>query len=148
MSWNLYKSKHLLWRPSPAFGKMSRLFERLSSPCCLVPAWASLSDHLHAQVHLPPWAGSYCLWSGSALYVEVWHPLRVSRDLSKEMFSIPFIPFLVRQDWIVFANQPCFANFHVYMGIYDSLSLRRNGIGVCLNLLRVSDWFCSHRTSF
>lgn len=54
-------------------------------------------------------------------------------------FFIPPTPFTVRQDWIVFANQSCFANFAVYMGIYDSLSLGRNGIEVCLNLLRISD---------
>lgn len=54
-------------------------------------------------------------------------------------FFIPSTPFTVRQDWIVFANKSCFANFSVYMEIYDSLSLVRNGIEVCLNLLRVSD---------
>lgn len=54
-------------------------------------------------------------------------------------FFIPPTPLTVRQDWIVFANQSCFANFAVYMGTYDSLSLERNGIEVCLNLLRVSD---------
>lgn len=40
---------------------------------------------------------------------------------------------------LFFANQSCFANFAVYIGIYNSLSLGRNGIEVCLNLLRVSD---------
>lgn len=57
----------------------------------------------------------------------------------RKCFFISPTPFMVRQDWIVFANQSCFANFPEYMGIYESLSLRRNGIGVCLNLLRVSN---------
>lgn len=71
--------------------------------------------------------------------MELWHLDSMSRDFREEMVFIPLTPFMVRQDWIVFANESCFANFPVYMGIYDSLSLRRNGIGVCLNLLRVSD---------
>lgn len=152
MRWKLqlYKSKHLLWRPSSAFAKMTRSSEIVSSLCCLVLTWAALSDHLHmhAQVGLSPWGCSDCLWSGSALCVESCHLDSMSRDFREEMFFIPPTPFMVRQDWIGFASQSCFANFPVYMGIYDSLSLRRNGIGVCLNLLRVSDWFCSHRTSF
>lgn len=92
--------------------------------------------------------GSYSFRSGSALCAEFWHLVSISRDFTEEMFFIPPTPFMGRQDWIVFANPSCFANFPVYMGIYDSLSPKRNSIGVCLNLLRFSDWFCSHRTSF
>lgn len=79
-----------------------------------------------------------CVWSSGTLPV----------CPGRKWYFIPRTLFTVRQDWIVFADQSCFANFAVYMGIYDSLSLGRNGIEVCLNLLRVSDWFCSHRTSF
>lgn len=69
--------------------------------------------------------------------MEFWHLAYMSRE--EIIFFSPSTPFTVRQDWIVFANQSCFANFAVYMEIYDSLSLGRNGIEVCLNLLRVSD---------
>lgn len=150
MRWNLqpYKCKHLLWRPSLAFGKMTRSFEAVSSLRYLVPTWATFSDHLyrHAQICFFHWGGSFFL--GQVLLCVQSSGILMSMDFTKEMFFIPPAPFMVRQDWIVFANQSCFANFLVYMGIYDSLSLKRNGIGVCLNLLRFSDWFCSHRTSF
>lgn len=70
-----------------------------------------------------------CMWSSGILLV----------CPGRKLFFIPPTPFTVRQDWIVFANQSCFDNFAVYMGIYDSLSLGINGIEVCFNLLRVRD---------